>query len=129
MTQVSVQGLPPKTASLAEKLNAAMARKGIRSNRELARRIGASNSLVGKWRRGKTHQIRSPQHLEALSEVLGTQPDYFVSRSATDRLAELEATAVRTADLAPVWQTLLALANGDTAEARRVLSEAAEDRP
>lgn len=78
---------------MAVKLAAAMDRAGVKSNRELARKLGTDSSLVGKWLgqgEQRVYRITSRRHREALPQILGTPEDYFED-PPVDRLDRIEA--------------------------------------
>jgi transcriptional regulator with XRE-family HTH domain len=87
MTQVSSADLPPRTAPLGERLDAALTRAGM-SQSELARQLKTDRSVVGRWLKGT--RITSKRHLRALPRILDTPAEYWLELPAPDRLELLE---------------------------------------
>lgn len=84
-------GLPPKSAPLAERLAAAMERSDYPTQRGLAEALGTDGSLVGKWLGGKVLEVKSVSHRRKLPRLLKTPTDYFSDPPRSDRLAKAEA--------------------------------------
>lgn len=65
-----------------DNLNELMAREGIKTPNELARKSGIAQSTINSWTLRKTN-IPSAEHIEKLATFFKVEPHYFLMRPGT----------------------------------------------